>query len=94
MPSVGPDGHVSANFQHSLLIPRPYTHHPAVFFEEVGDLCLHLQVEGWIAPRLLDNEIKKIHCGINQEFAVRRQVSEISHRDDLVPICPLSWRTS
>src|SRR6476620_9466340 len=52
--------------------------------DEIGRLRLHQQVKAWIALAMLGDKIEEVPLRHERdEFAVRRQVAEINHRDAL-----------
>src|SRR5262249_51756483 len=64
---------------------RSHTNDPAVFFEQIDYLSLHLQLECWVAASVVGKEVEKVplrhECN---EFAVRREMREVRYHYELI----------
>src|SRR4029077_6329209 len=78
----GADGEIGADLQSTCRNLGPNARHSAIFFQQVGDLSLHLQVKSWIRSSLFSEKVQKVPLRHQpQEFAMRGQVGEVRERD-------------
>src|SRR5712671_4586614 len=85
LPPISADSQISVNLEHPFRCLSSHADYAVSGFDQVSDLCFHLQSERRIARRLFLDEIQKVPLRHESEkLALGRQMCKVRERNHLI----------